>query len=370
MIVDNHVHIFPYLGGNSEYESEKVQLMYAQKIMSRSFFFEPTRKVFFGEPTRKLEDYSIVNEVTLWDRNKPGPEGIRNVNFRAGKFGRYEWTVNGINYCKQYMPVSLQDMAAPPELVIAQMNCAGVDKAVLQRSHIYGKLENYYKGAIEKWPDRFIGLTQIDESRACYDDQISELHRGIEQLGLKGLYFEPAALFVGNFRHNFDDEIFTPFWKEVDCLSIPVYAQTDKSEFLDQMKRWKKILEKHPGTTLVISLGLREEVAWNGSKPHIPDLVHHLVTEYKVFLEVAYPISIGMTSDYPYPKAQELVRHLFDTFGPKKLIWGSDMPNVERYCTYSQSLTCLTHYCDFLSDSDKELILGKNVLTIFSCVSR
>lgn len=54
ILVDTHTHIFPYLGGESDYKSKEVQLIYAQKLISDHF-----------EPTRKLEDYSVVDEETL-----------------------------------------------------------------------------------------------------------------------------------------------------------------------------------------------------------------------------------------------------------------------------------------------------------------
>ncbi|MBW8003640.1 MAG: amidohydrolase family protein [Planctomycetes bacterium] len=355
MIVDNHAHVFPYLGGKSEYSSEEIQLMYAQKMISSHF-----------EHTRRLEDYSIVdNAEPIWDLKRPGPEGKRDVNFRVGQFGRYEWTFEGIDYFKQYMPVTLQDMTASPEYLIAQMNYAGVKKAILQRGHIYGKLEQYYHRAISRFPDRFIGLAQIDESMAFTDEQISEMHRSVHELGLSGLYFEPGALFVSDFKYDFDDEIFESFWKEVDSLAIPLYVQTDRSEFLDQMERWRNILEKHPSIIVVVALGLPEQLALKDGQVHIPGVVRQLVKEYMVFLEVGYPISMGKDKDYPYPEAQELLKHLFDEFGPDKLIWGSDIPNVQRYCTYIQSLNYIRNYCDFLTDSDKEMILGNNVANLF-----
>ena len=48
-------------------------------------------------------------------------------------------------------------------------------------------------------------------------------------------------------------------------------------------------------------------------------------------------------------------------------MWGSDMPNVERFCTYGQSLEYLRRYCDFLPASDMDRILGDNAarLTAF-----
>ena len=51
-------------------------------------------------------------------------------------------------------------------------------------------------------------------------------------------------------------------------------------------------------------------------------------------------------------------------YGAGKLIWGSDMPNVERFCTYRQCIDYVRRYCDFLTDGEKELILGRNVVQL------
>ena len=48
-----------------------------------------------------------------------------------------------------------------------------------------------------------------------------------------------------------------------------------------------------------------------------------------------------------------------------KLVWGSDMPNVERFCTYGQSLEYLRRYCDFLPASDMDRILGDNAARLY-----
>jgi hypothetical protein len=46
-------------------------------------------------------------------------------------------------------------------------------------------------------------------------------------------------------------------------------------------------------------------------------------------------------------------------------MWGSDMPNVERYCTYSQSLTYLWNHADFLDDTQRRRIFRDNALELF-----
>jgi predicted TIM-barrel fold metal-dependent hydrolase len=78
-------------------------------------------------------------------------------------------------------------------------------------------------------------------------------------------------------------------------------------------------------------------------------------------LEIMFPITWGGVWDYPYPEAQTLIRDLRDRFGAHKLIWGSDMPNVERFCTYRQCVDYVRRYCEFLTAAEKDLILGQNV---------
>ena len=51
-------------------------------------------------------------------------------------------------------------------------------------------------------------------------------------------------------------------------------------------------------------------------------------------------------------------RSLRDQLGADRLVWGSDMPNVERFCTYKQSLDYVRRYCPFLTAREKDLILG------------
>ena len=75
-----------------------------------------------------------------------------------------------------------------------------------------------------------------------------------------------------------------------------------------------------------------------------------------LLIEIMFPITWGCTWDYPYPEAQALIRHMRELFGAGKLVWGSDMPNVERFCTYRQSLDYVRRYCTFFSASEMKAI--------------
>ena len=70
--------------------------------------------------------------------------------------------------------------------------------------------------------------------------------------------------------------------------------------------------------------------------------------------------------DYPYPEAQALIKRLCDEAGVEKLMWGSDMPFCGGFwCTYRQSMDYIRLHCDFLSQEEKDLILGGNVARLF-----
>ena len=43
------------------------------------------------------------------------------------------------------------------------------------------------------------------------------------------------------------------------------------------------------------------------------------------------------------------------------MVWGSDVPVVKFSSTYKQTLEVIRSNCEFISDKDKEKILGENL---------
>ena len=70
--------------------------------------------------------------------------------------------------------------------------------------------------------------------------------------------------------------------------------------------------------------------------------------------------------EYPYRQGQEQLKQLRDRFGAHKLLWGTDSPyGMTAWCTYRQSLDFIRRHCDFLSQDEKDLILGGNAARLF-----
>ena len=134
--------------------------------------------------------------------------------------------------------------------------------------------------------------------------------------------------------------------------------------YLDSFRRWNNVIERHPNIASVVPNGLSTELLF-GDRGPLPDEVRALIDHGRFCIEVLFPIRRGGIEEYPYPQSLEAVRYLYDTYGPEALVWGSDMPNVIRHCTYAQSLQYLLRHADFIPPADMEHILSGNLVRLF-----
>ena len=355
MIADSHVHAFPPLGGASGFRSVAEHLRYLQREM-----------VFHHQPVRRVRDSLESSEQTLYNGSDYSLGGLLDVNFRGGDFGRLVWTVGGTDYSKQYLPPTLIDLAASPELMIAQMDYVGVDRAVLQTGHVYGRLNRYLAQAVQAHPSRFWALAQVNEWRLQHRSQIASLAHAIDTLGLQGLYFETAALALHRRSETVDDPLFQPFWDHVRERGIPVFwsvssAEPTRSGYLDQFRAFARWLRRHPETPCLLTHGVKLEYFREGDTTVLPEEVWAALAAPNLMVELLFPIREGGRLDYPYAETRPTLRRFYERLGPAKLVWGSDMPNVERHCTYRQSLDYLRSYCDFIPPHHMSMICGGNV---------
>lgn len=360
-IIDCHGHIFPPLGEACGYPDVETHRLHLQRAMH----------LHGNQPVRRLRDHAIVRERHLWDADDPSEHGrAPDVDFRVGPYGRFSWEKNSERYYVQFLPPNMQEMHAPAEFMVTQMDHAGVTGVVLQNDHIYGNLAEYFAEAMRQFPDRFYGLAQVEEAFARDDQQIAELERQVRKLGMRGLYVNLSGFFRNGYTEYYTAPSYQPFWDTVRALNIPVFwvfwARSPIGSFADEMSYFRTWLERYPDIPSVFVHGIPTSLfADADDRLMFPDDVAEIIDAFPVYSEVLYPIIWGGRIDYPFVRAHTHIRQLYDRFGPDKLIWGSDMPNVERYCTYRQSLTYVLDYCDFLSSDDREKIFGKNVYDIF-----
>ena len=355
-VVDSHVHIFPFLDEACGFASQAEHRQFLQLYMATH-----------GEPVRRLRDHVQVDRQTLHDGRLQDPSSLRPVNFRVGRFGRFEWAAEATDLYLQFFPPSLQEMRSPPEFMLQQMARAGVERAVLQNARPYGRLNDYFAQAVRAYPDAFVGLADVDEARAHQPAECDRLRHAIRELGLRGVYYANRALIMDGYAHQLDDPIFDPYWEEVRGLGIPVFWEVvgvpdpNNPEHLlreiDRLNRWAARWPDIPG---LWTHGFAPELL-----ARLPAPLLDLLGREQFSVEILWPIHWARTHEYPFSELRPAFETLYRHLGGERLVWGSDMPNVERNCTYRQSLEYLRRLGEgWLPSADLDRILGLNVLRL------
>jgi predicted TIM-barrel fold metal-dependent hydrolase len=349
-IFDSHAHIIPPIAGISGYSSVEEHLAVCQRSMHEHL----------AQPTRRVIDNRIV-EKRLWNPEDPSPAGRLETRFHVGSHGRFVWEQEDVEVYIQYLPPYAERMEIPPAMMKAMMDYAGVQAAVLQCGNVYGKLNGYYRQFMQDNPwakGVFYPLARIDEKKATTQAVMDELDALCSDGLLKGLWFAGDA---DQFTSAYD-----AFWYKVREMDLPVFIlfYPDKNwvhTFRD-MGRW---VMKHGDVKGVLAQAFPLSARVQDDFLEIPDYTKGVIKDSSLTIEVVYPIGRGTVEEYPFHTSLEAVRLLYETFGARKLVWGSDMPMVERYCTYAQSLQYLLKSEIGISESDMELIVGKNLKAIF-----
>jgi predicted TIM-barrel fold metal-dependent hydrolase len=353
MIIDCHAHVFSHWTGACGHPSRDIHNRYLHKVVTRTV-----------APTFRIRDGARADTRALYRADDAGWTGLAAVDFRVGRFGQLEFSDAGETYAIQYMPVGMQELVAPPELMLAQMMNAGVDHCVLQAGGGYGAMTAMNASAERQYPQRMTGLMHVDEAMAGQPAQLAEIDHAFHVLKLRGLYFNVDSLSRHGFPWSLDAPELEAFWDRIAglgivlCLELGSGPSYDVVGYMAHIEAFGRVLARYPA--LRVHLAMSPPVAFfaKNGRYEFPEPVLQVYRHEPLVLEVVFPITYGGIWDYPYPEAQTLIADLRDQLGASRLVWGSDMPNVERFCTYKQSLDYVRRYCPFLTASEKDLILG------------
>jgi predicted TIM-barrel fold metal-dependent hydrolase len=360
MIVDAHAHIFPPLAGACGFATVEEHRRVLQLYVATH-----------GEPVYRLRDNAIVPEAAsiLSSGELDSLDCLNDdAGFRAGRFGRFEWEFEGETYYRSFLPPSLQEMIAPPELLLQAMARAGVDVAVLQNASLYGRLNAEFAAAMQAHPGKLIGLADVRPAEADRPEEAERLFHAVRELGLRGVYYANRGLIASGYRNGFDDPVFDSYWEMVRSLGITVFWEIlgtplpTAANYLRELDRLDHWCRRFPDVPCVLTHGFAPDLL-DGA---IPDPVTRLLSRENLMIELLYPIHWGRLHDYPWPELRPIIERQIQLAGASRLVWGSDMPNVERNCTYRQSLEYLPRIMGgCLPSGDLDLILGGNMAGLF-----
>lgn len=360
-IIDCHGHVFPPLAEACGFASVAEHRLHLQWGMH----------THGNQPVVRSRDGRVVAERHLWDPDDPSESGRRSgLNFRAEGNGRLAWDVDGETYHVQYLSPNTLHLDSPAETIVAQMDYVGIECMVLQNDHVYGNSAEIFADAIARFPGRFVGLAQVEEGFAWQDAEIGRLQHQVEALGMSGLYFTLNGFMRSGWKETYADPPYDDFWKTVERLGLPVFwvfpARTPWGGYVEEMERFLAWLERFPRIRSVLVHGWSTALFDDGAgRIRWPESVVRIQEDFPVYTEILYPISWGRQHAYPFEAALEHIRQFQDRFGAQRMIWGSDMPNVERYCTYRQCLDYVLLNSDFLTDEERVAVFGGTCLSLF-----
>jgi predicted TIM-barrel fold metal-dependent hydrolase len=236
------------------------------------------------------------------------------------------------------------------ERLVPMMDEAGVDRVVIVPPSWPGDRNDYALEAVKRYPNRFRVMGRIP----LQDPKSAELlPKWTEQPGMVGM------------RVTFNNAQNIPwltdgtadwFWAAAEKASLPVMCFTPGRTAL-----LGPIVEKHPGLILILDhMGLTAAMLKDNT---LDDAVGQAVALAKYpNVSVKVSASPGLSREpYPFRDVAGILKRMLDAYGPQRSYWGTDMTNSYAKASYRQRITQFTEELSFLSESDKDWVMGRAI---------
>jgi L-fuconolactonase len=250
-------------------------------------------------------------------------------------------------YAKGNASVPHRPVPLGHEELLREMDGAGVERCILVPPTWEDDRNDTSLEAARLYPARFavMGKIKIDrpESRGLMATWKSQAH----MLGIRMVFHR------GRTREWLEDGTADWFWDAAERYDVPVMAFAPQD-----VEKLGPAAERHPGLRLIIDhMGLNSELKGKPLDPAVDQLL-----KFSRLRNVAVKVSSlpsYVTDSYPFPSLHRHIRRVVEAFGPQRCFWGTDLSHLP--CPYKQVVTLFTEELDFLSDADKEWIMGRAI---------
>lgn len=242
----------------------------------------------------------------------------------------------------------------PVEVLVAEMDRAGVEKATLVQFR--GVFDNTYEiECVKRYPGRFSAIALVDTAQA---DAPAQLERWVNE-GAEGVRLSPMERSPGA------DPL--AIWRKAQELGIVVSASGGVSEFANP--GFESLIQELPGLKIVIEhlgRGADDPEPRRPSFHKVLDLAKYPNTYMKVpGLGELCPRPMPFVQPMPFPDVPPLIEMAIDAFGANRLMWGSDWPPSAAREGYGNALKFPMEYVTYPSEDDKEWVFGKTAASLW-----
>ena len=162
---------------------------------------------------------------------------------------------------------------------------------------------------------------------------------------------------------------YAPFWDAVTELGVPVFftlgsgpesGPGGREGYLRELRVLMRWMERYPDAVCSLTHGFPWRDFLDGDSIVLPDDVWEPFRGDRCNLEVCFPVRLGDLFDFPYREVWPTLEAMVRNIGADHLLWGTDMPFQNRFCTYNQSRRWIEKYCEFLGKDELDQDHGRN----------
>ena len=259
------------------------------------------------------------------------------------------WKANSPDY--PWNPGATPQLPEPftIERALPLMDEAGVDRVVIVPPAL-NDVNSYALEAAKRYPNRFAVMGRIPLQDPKSAALLPDWKKQPGLLGVRVSFLGPAANWLNDGTADW-------FWPAAEKAGLPVMFLA-----FGRVALFAPVAERHPGLPLIIDhMGTNTAIAKEGK---LSEHIGHAVALAK-YPNVSIKISNLVSSSlepYPFRDLTEHLKRVFDAYGPQRCYWGTDMTNAYARATWRQRITHITEELSFLSESDKDWVMGRAIL--------
>ena len=264
----------------------------------------------------------IDSQVHIWGANRP----------------ERPWPAERENQAQRPVPLGAHEL-------LGAMDAAGVDRVVIVPPSWEGDRNDLALEAAMRYPHRFAVMGRFPVETAAEGDRLRTWRKQPGMLGVR------LTLHRDPWKTWFENGAIDWFWPAAEGAGLPVMVYVP-----GLVKRLDGVAGRHPGLRLIVDhlalpLGERDDAAFADL-----DLVLALARYPNVAVKPS-ALPCYTRESHPFPGLHRHIRRVYDAFGPRRMLWGTDYSRLP--CPYRQAITLFTEALNFLSAEDKEWIMGR-----------
>jgi len=244
-------------------------------------------------------------------------------------------------------PPSFEDSQSTFERALAHMDWLGIDRAVVLQEFMDGKQDDYLTEVRRFQPKRFSCTALF--TKEYLDDPLAAFDEAIERKKLQGFLVKTPSPFA---------EIATPtlmpLWERCADRGLPIVlkngAPADVQNLVNKLPDLKIVLSHFCGAF--------------GPKDEYDQRLDIIASSENTYADAG---ALTFRHRCPFTESQERLHAAVEKIGADRICWGSDYPRpgLVADASYKQQLEFITIDCDFLSEEQREWILGKTALGVY-----